>query len=68
AIDQLQLQPEMETRSVAVLTQKAQEGSKGIFVEFDGASTPANQVAYFVNPSSDSSAYVVLEICINHER
>lgn len=67
AIDRLQLEPEMATPSVAILKKNAREGSKGIVIEFDQASSPAQPVAYFVNPSPDSSSYVVLEICLTHE-
>lgn len=67
AIDRLQLEPEMAIPSVAMLKKNAQEGSKGIVIEFDQALSRSQPAAYFVNPSPDSSTYVVLEICLNHE-
>jgi len=67
SIDSLQLKPSMDSNSVVMLTNKAREDSKGIFIELEDKETTSNKpTAYYVNPVSDPKSYVVVEIILNH--
>ena len=67
AIDQLQVRPDMDARTVARVMDVAREGSKGIDVEVDEAANNENQpAAYFVRKSPEPGSFVAMEICLTH--